>query len=632
MSLELAHPAALWGLLLAVPITLMHLYHRRRVVVVFLPLLKEAVGARRPGGGWRRLRDQLALALRLLALTAAVLALAGLAPASSQPPPPALVLVIDADATTRIREADGRTRYEHARAHAAAWLDAAPWRAVTVLEARETPALLVPWTADPARARQALEAPAGPAETDADLAGTVALAREAAGGSVPARVVVLTARAVAAEPPPEGVEVDVLGVGEARDDVALVAFDVRAAPSLPASRLDVGVRSDADESRRATLVVSVGGEVAERRDLELPPGEVVTASFDVTPPRAGAWVEIGLAPGTDAYPFDDEVAAWLAPPPRPSVLAIHGEALRPYVRAVLDAMGEAIDLEASGTVAAADVPVAPLRDVMIVDGVDLPAGSLRPGAWIFLAPRGGELPFLVGDEVQEPMVWRTAPDHPLVADVDLAAAYVARGRPLRGEGLVALAEADGQAVLAEGERDGVRYVALGLDPQGSDLPLRTALPLLLRGAIRRLAFAPAQPFKPFYRPGEALRPRGPLPGGPDAHLACGARTCAVRLTPDGEAFRVPPGPGGRVEIRTGDGTGVAWVGRTAFVDVAPARTVVPARAEAPPPPPAPRPVDRAGRWRRALVGTALLCLLLDLVLLAVTRRPADKLAPVPARA
>ncbi len=626
------HPAAFWGLLLAVPIVLLHLYHRRRVVVVFLPLLKEAVGARRPGGGWRRLRDRMALGLRLLALLAAVLALAGLVPRPDAPEPPALVLVIDADVTTDAREAGGETRSARARAAATAWLGAGPWREVAVLEARETPHVLVPPTRDVEGARRTLRQPGAPADTEADVGAATDQALRLASSIAPARVLVLSARAFdASVPAPEGVGLEVLGVGSVRDDRAIVAFDVRSQEEAPSSSVEVGVRNDAAGARSTTVVLRVGGTEQQRRSVDLAPGEVAMVTFEITPPREGAWIDLDLE-GGDAYAANDHVGAWLAPPVRPAVLAVHGGRLRPYVRALLEAMGETIDAEASGTVAARDLPVATLRDVMLVDGVDLPPRSLRPGAWIFLAPRGGELPFDLGDAVDEPMIWRTSPDHPLVRDIDLAAAYVARGRPLRGEGLVALAEADGQAMLAEGEADGVRYVALGLDPEGSDLPLRTALPLLLRNAIRRLAFAPARPFKPFYRSGERLRPRRPLPGGPDAVLSCGVRACPVRLSPEGEAYVVPAGRSGRVEIRTGVGGGVAWVGRTAFVDIDPSRTVVPVRTEAARPPPAPRPIDVPARWRQAFLLAALVALLLDLLLLVLSRRPADKLAPVPARA
>ncbi|MFV1959549.1 MAG: BatA domain-containing protein, partial [Planctomycetota bacterium] len=110
-TLDVLQPTVLWGLLLLVPLVLLHLHHRRRrLVVVFLPLLTEAHGRRRPGGGWRRLRDRTSLLLQALAATAAVVALAGLGPKRVGPKPQALVLVVDADPTTAAVERDGRPR------------------------------------------------------------------------------------------------------------------------------------------------------------------------------------------------------------------------------------------------------------------------------------------------------------------------------------------------------------------------------------------------------------------------------------------------------------------------------------------------------------------------------------------
>ena len=68
MSLSVARPEVLWALLLAVPLVLLHLYRRRRMVVPFLPLLVEAVGPRRAGGGWHKLRELLSLILQVLAV------------------------------------------------------------------------------------------------------------------------------------------------------------------------------------------------------------------------------------------------------------------------------------------------------------------------------------------------------------------------------------------------------------------------------------------------------------------------------------------------------------------------------------------------------------------------------------
>jgi hypothetical protein len=626
-ALGVSSPLALWGLLLAVPIVLLHLHHRHRVVVPFLGLVSDALGPRRPGGGWRRLREAGSLLARLLALAAAVLALAGLSPVRGDPPPESLFVVVDADVTTGVREPDGRSRLSHAVRLAGAFVRAEAWAEVGVLAAGATPEVWVPVTADREGAARRLAAhPAVPAPGTADLGAAVAAAHAEAAGRERARVLVLTARDVALPAAPPGVRLEVHGTGRARADQGFQDLRIRREPGAPAARLEAEVRNDDPAPTSRGVVVRVDGQPVAREVVALGPGpSLASVSFDLAVPREGAWVDLALE-GDDAFPFNDLLSLRLAPPAHPSVLVVHGGAVRPYTAAILTALGDAIDLARTGLVRAADLPRAGPHDVVIVDGVPLPPGALRPGAWIFLAPLGGELPFTVGEPVEEPLLWRTAPDHPLVRDLDLTTVFAARSQSVSGEGLVSLAEADGRTVLAEGEREGVRYVALALDPEGSDLPVRAALPLLVRGALRRLADAPLAPLAPFHRVGRPLRPDLPLPGGPRAVVTWPGGEAEVACDPEGPAWIVPPGAHGRVEVVTGAGER-AWRGATAFVDLDPARTVAPARPEAVPPPPREPPGDPALRWRLALVAAALALLAFDLLLLALAVRPARAVGP-----
>ena len=59
LNLQLTAPMALWGLALAAPIFVLHLYHRRRVKVFvpFLPLLLESTGPARREARFKRLRE-----------------------------------------------------------------------------------------------------------------------------------------------------------------------------------------------------------------------------------------------------------------------------------------------------------------------------------------------------------------------------------------------------------------------------------------------------------------------------------------------------------------------------------------------------------------------------------------------
>lgn len=620
----LEEPRALWGLALALPVLAAHLVRRRRVriVVPFVALLLEGRGPTRGGGGWRRVAEAAALGCRLAALAALALALARPL-AAARPPPVPLAVVVDLDVTLEAREPDGLTRLSHTLARARAEVRAHAEGPVSVVLAGAAPRLLVRDAddreevvrrlADPgsAGAAERLEAGPGPG----DLGAALDVARRLVGPS--GRLVVVTARALPAGADP-GVEAR--GAGTADGDQGFVDLRVRASDDGPRTHVEAVVLNVAPRASSRTLRIAVGDAPAEERSLDLPAGAEVVVALDLLVPRGGASASLTLL-GADAFARNDRVELVLAPALRPSVLAVAGdEGLRPYTAALLAALGERIDAEASGVVAVRALAGARPRDVTLLDGVPLPAGALVPGAWLFLAPLAGALPFAVGTPVERPLLWNVREGHPLLRDLGLSDAWVARAYPLEpGPGVTGLAFAAADApVVAEGERDGVRWIAVGLDPEESDLPVRAALPLLVKNALLRLARAPSAPLPPFVRAGGVLRPLAPLPGGPQAQLSWPGGRARARLEPDGEGFPVPPGARGEVEVATGEGA-TAWKGRTAFVDLDARRSIVPVR-----PPtalPAPRP-DRppAGQGlQRLLLALAALFLVLDLVAMRTAR-------------
>jgi len=645
-ALELAAPAALWGLLAAAPILVFHLYfrRRRRVLVAFAPLLVESAGLVRSEARFKRLREALSLVLRLLALACAVLALGGLRPAEAVEPPRDLFLVIDADITSVAREADGALRLEHARRLAQGFVLGLPTRAgddlrtegqVAVVLAGRAPRLVLAPTDELTRALDTLALPLSPETAAADLEAAVATAAGAASRSARAALVVLSARPIQAPTLPPHVTWQVVGTGSTREDQGFVDLVVERTADASAYRVRATVRNDAAETRSRSVVVHVGTREIAREDAVLEAGVPLDVTFDVPAPPEALWLRVTLE-GEDAYPANDAVAARLAPMPLPSVLVVHDGAVRPYTAAVVEALAAEglIDGSRGGYVAAAKLAQAGAHDVVIVDGVALPAAGLRPGAYVFLAPLVGTLPFDVGRRVQEPLIWRTARGHPLVEGLDFRKSFVVRGQALAGEGLVPLAWAEGLPVIAEGEREGVRFVVLGLDPEGSALPTQLALPRIVRNAVLRLARAPHVALAPFYRVGEVLRPRTAIPGGPRARIAWtgpeadpvlaegGQGVAAGRVDPEGVAWRVPAGAAGRVTVTTGAEGPAPWTGQTAFLDLETGRSIVPARPEGQAPPPGPARTQTGLRWRRGLLALAVLLLLLDLALLGLARRRA----------
>lgn len=643
-GLDLAMPGALWGLLAAAPILAFHLYfrRRRRVLVPFAPLLVESAGLVRNEARFKRLRESTSLLLRLLALLAAVLALGGLKPAEAVAPTRDVFLVVDADITTAAREDDGALRVEHGRRLAQAWVQALPKRTgdeftsdgqVAVIRAGRAPELILAPTNQVPRALDTLALPLSPEPAGADLKAAIDTALAAAGARPRADVVVFTAREVRTPTLPQNVRFRVVGIGSTRRDQGILDFVVERGGDASAYAVRVTVRSDAEDEVTRPVVVSLGSEELAREDATLEPGVPTDLSFEIAAPRKATWLTVALE-GDDAFPANDVVSARLAPVPVPSLHVVHDGSVRPYTAAVVEAlMSEGlVDASRGGYVAATKLATVEPADVTVVDGVALPRAALRPGAYVFLAPLLGALPFDVGRRVAEPLIWRTARGHPLVEGLDFRKAYVVRGQALAGDRVEPLAWAEGLPVIGEGDHDGMRYVVLGLDPEGSALPTQLALPRLIRNAVLRLTRAPHVALAPYYRVGEAVRPQTPLPGGPRARLAwtgseadpvlaeSGRGVAAARIDPAGGAWRVPPGATGRVTVTTGADGPAPWTGETAFLDLDASRTIAPARPAGTEPAATPARVATALRWRRGLLALAILLLLFDLVLIGLTRR------------
>lgn len=642
---SVGEPRALFALLLAVPLVVLHLHlkRRRRLRVASLRLVLEGLAPVDKSARFRRLRDRLALASRIAALAAWTAALAGVAPAAPVAEGRTTLLLVDADRTTSAIEVDGRTRAAHAHAALGAWLRSLPHGAdgllapAAVWRAGRSAEVLAPFTTDRevlgAAVRDAAAVPSPAAvDLDAVVARAVAAVHERGGG----RVVVLSARKLADLAPPRGVVVVPHGVGGTRADQGIV--DLQLDEGEDASvRATVGVASVDHVPVRRAVRVRVGSLVVHEQDVAIPPRTTVAVTARFPRPTSSSQVVAELL-GQDAWGANDELRAVLTAAPKPSVLLVHGGRVRPYTQAVVDALAPDVDVEGSGIVNVRDLArvldgEGVRQDVVLVDGVALPEGVLRPGAWIFLGPLGGALPFELGPELVEPLVWRTASGHPLVPDRAFGAARALSGRGLAGEGLVPLAFAAGEAVLAEGMRDGVRYVALGLDPERSALPLQADLPLLVRSAVQRLVVAPVRPFPPLVRAGADLRPRAPLAAAGPFELTWSGfvrdgvleplSTGGIRgpaVAPQGDTLTVPAQAAGLLTLRaSGEGSAV-W--RAGVLPEDPARSIAPGVPPAGLPVPAERVSPPVERWRTRFLALGALLLLLDLALSrAAPRRP-----------
>jgi hypothetical protein len=322
------------------------------------------------------------------------------------------------------------------------------------------------------------------------------------------------------------------GVAAPADNLAITAFSVRRYPANPSAyEILVELSSFSDHERKARLVIEQEGEVVERTEVTLAPGErrerhLTDLSGEGR--RLEARLESLEKGGGDALPLDDQAYALLPDRRRTRVLLVGEGDLYTEGALLLDRQVEVVREKP----AAYDAAKAAAFDAILFDGFVPPA--LPPRPTFYLGCEGAACPFATHGSVESPLVTEVEREHPLLRWVALKDMNVSRSlvfAPAHGD--VALASAIGKPIFITGERQGLRMVALGFRPSASDLPLRVAFPVLLVNAVEWLS-------------GRKLDPSESVRTGERARLP--ARGSEVEVTgPDG-LHRELPARDGRVEL------------------------------------------------------------------------------------
>ncbi len=497
---------------------------RRRVVTVpWIALFREALPDQRTTRFFTRLKNLLSLLLVLIVAALIALALGQPRIAEEEDEARTIVLVIDASASMQARVAggDATTRFDRAKEAALALLaDLGATDRAIVLAASAHAEVVHPMSSEHALLVQAVRA-LDPTDTPGDareaLAWAASLCARDEGADAPSTCDVeiltdggLTSLAEArAELEARGVPSHVTLVTDAREDnLAITALSARRFPADPSrAELLVELTSFATETTPVTLSIVADGQLAHRERVELAAGRSVRrtldeltgadALFEAQITRADnegrdeATSDADASPPLDALSLDalsvDDVAwARLAPRRRRrAVLVAPPDAPNVYLEAalLLDPHLDVVTMtpeayEASG--AATD------RELAIFDRYTPERAPRVPS--IVLAPGTPTRDWLsVGEAIERPHFDTQDRDHDLLAFVALRDVNIGVARPIlpaAGDEVVA-GEARG-ALLTTGVRDGVRFVALGLDVRDSDLPLRIAWPILVLDAVAYL--------------------------------------------------------------------------------------------------------------------------------------------------
>ncbi|HEY8376413.1 MAG TPA: VWA domain-containing protein, partial [Nannocystis sp.] len=371
-----------------------------------------------------------------------------------------------------------------------------------------------PLGGDPAPLLRGLDAIV-PGPGEADLGRALALARAALAGQPGPRILVLTdgaldhagADALAAcisgqvsedmsESP--SIPCAVHRAGGPTDNLAVLAF---AARRYPGDRERVEVLAEVanlgDVPARAVLAVEADGLVLARNPVELAPGERRRETLrDVDAARTRLVASLSLEPGADPRvlgPADDDRAFAVVPPLPPFKVALITDGTDLFLEAALLTLQDHVQLTGVGP-DDADHPAVADADLVFIDVGERPLPDPLPAADLVIFDparvRPDAAPIRGAGELVRPFLTEQLRDHPLLDGVVLKDTNLRRGTRFAVEpGDTVLVRSLGDPIVVlrrELGGDGRKpraLLALGFDPRQTDLPLRTAFPILVANIV-----------------------------------------------------------------------------------------------------------------------------------------------------
>lgn len=481
-----AQPMFLAALALLLPLLIAYLVRRRRNLVRVPSTLRWRVVAVS-----KHRNKRFRFLSRLLSLLALVVAIWALGFAAARPmlsgSGETLAIVIDVSASMGTRD---EGPLEEALDTAEDLIGSrSPRDRIVVIAAGERPLRLAGPTHESGPLARALDA-IQPQRGSADVAGALQLASSLLASESDARIVLLHDGAT--DLAAQRLEVSERRFGVVRNNLGVTAFAARPARDAQSDddrEILVGVTAAGTEARRVRVWIEAEGVVLGEEQVEVPGGEEHELRFRTQLPIDALHVHVeGLDGFDDAVSGDDSSTLDLGDRAIPSV-HVAGEAegsARFFAERALRAAGidRIADAPNDATVSVSlGAPARrPERPQLILGG-----RSEATGRW----PTDVDaLGVLEGDAA----VFRSLePDHPVTRGVELDGVTIVRAMaidPGRGVPLVELdGSGEGGTVVAAGGAGRERWVYIGLEPDGSDVVLRVAYPVLVANALAWLGGA-----------------------------------------------------------------------------------------------------------------------------------------------
>jgi len=516
MHVEFLNPKGLWLLTAIVPLVVLYILkikrERMRIGSTWLwAAAKRDLLAKSP---FKRLVPELPLFLQLLALIGLSLALARPALRGGKLTGDHIAIVIDTSASmsTEATASDGKKTTRMALAIEAAQnaIDSMePGADAIVIEGAREARIVSPLDRDARRLKAALASVAA-RDVEGDLSAAIGLAADrvrSLGGK--RRVLLITDGALATSAPlaASGMDLQVVTVGQPRDNLGIVRIDVRAGVDPVTKRDEVQafgmLKNYGSSPRDAYVTVTVEGkkEPSASRRILVQPGEkaAVVLSFEPDVLEFGKGLVMQVSPH-DAMPIDD-VAYGRVPKSR-KMPVVHVASSYSWIGRALDADPD-LDIQKLTPSELGKVNVDP-DALFVVEGA---CPDDPPGLDVLVVgpPPGTCLGVDVGASVDQPQITSWEQGDARLRFLTFDGVHIAKANPLKSPGQASLVRAGQIAIAADASSPGRTATVLGFDVGDSDWPLKASFVLFVRNVVEMARLHRSQGTTGPARTGDALR-------------------------------------------------------------------------------------------------------------------------------
>lgn len=552
----LSWPIALAVAALAVPLLLLlyFLKLRRQERKISSTLLwKKAVQDLQVNAPFQKLRRNLLLFLQLLILAAIIFGIGKPVANFMRTPERNIVLLVDRSASMQAREADGRTRFEHAQDAATAFVEDLPDNSRAMVVSFADRASVVCNFTDDKRRLERLIRNIEPTDSPTNISEAMQLAVAYSTNLVDIPGVNTPAAAA-----PRGVadmelfsdgrisDADELFVtrghmtyyrtGKSSNNVGIVGFAVQRDYERPGMlSVFAQVENFGPTAVTADLSISLDGKrlpgVGSVQEITLGPVSLTTTQpgtlgVDIDTARSalpasrnvifeffhetGGTVEVTLH-HEDSLMLDNHAVAPIQPPREVRILCVSARNDFKYLldRAFRRALeikdvtwmtGEEFESASDDTLS---IEGRSAFDLILLDKHD--TDRLWPGSYLFFNAVPGIEGVALGDTVRDETLVTWKEDHPLLRNTMLDNVYISKWNNLTlPSHAVSLVEGEDSAIMAMITDPGHHYVITAFDIMDSDLPMQPAFIIFLQNAIQYLASGGLVETGRLVSPGETL--------------------------------------------------------------------------------------------------------------------------------